>query len=80
MRRVFIMVALLGVAFALRLYRLDAVPLRGDEAFAVRYWAAPPLTVLRDLADWEPHPFGTSSAWTQRIASPASRPAFPPAV
>jgi hypothetical protein len=59
MRRVFIMVALLGVAFVLRLYRLDAVPLRGDEAFAVRYWAAPPLTVLRDLADWEPHPFGT---------------------
>jgi hypothetical protein len=59
MRRVFIMAALLGVAFVLRLYKLDAVPLRGDEAFAVRYWAAPPLTVLHNLADWEPHPFGT---------------------
>ncbi len=59
MKRVFILAALLGLAFVLRLYKLDAVPLRGDEAFAVRYWAAPPLDVLRDLADWEPHPFGT---------------------
>jgi hypothetical protein len=58
-RRVLILTALLGLAFALRLYRLDAVPLRGDEAFAVRYWAAPPSEVIRDLADWEPHPFGT---------------------
>jgi hypothetical protein len=58
-RRVLILVALLGLAFALRLYKLGAVPLRGDEAFAVRYWAAPPSDVLRDLASWEPHPFGT---------------------
>jgi hypothetical protein len=58
-RRVWIFAALIGLAFVLRLYRLDAVPLRGDEAFAVRYWAAPPAQVLRDLADWEPHPFGT---------------------
>ena len=59
MRRVFILAALVGLAFVLRLYKLDAVPLRGDEAFAVRYWAAPPLDVLRDQAAQEPHPFGT---------------------
>jgi hypothetical protein len=58
-RRVLILMTLLGLAFALRLYNLDAVPLRGDEAFAVRYWAAPPSEVIRDLANWEPHPFGT---------------------
>ncbi len=70
MKRVFILAALLGLAFVLRLYKLDAVPLRGDEAFAVRYWAAPPLDVLRDLADWEPHPFGTFVGfWAWKNAS-----------
>jgi hypothetical protein len=59
MRRVFVLAALVGLAFVLRLYKLDAIPLRGDEAFAVRYWAAPPLDVLRDQAAREPHPLGT---------------------
>ncbi len=54
-----ILVILIGLAFALRVYRLDASPLRGDEAFAVRYWAAPPADVLSHLAWVEPHPFGT---------------------
>ena len=49
---------LLGLAFALRLYELDAVPLRGDEAFAVRYWADSPIETVR-LAKEEPHPLGT---------------------
>ncbi|MBN1201319.1 MAG: glycosyltransferase family 39 protein [Anaerolineae bacterium] len=49
---------LCGLAFALRIYRLDTVPLRGDEAFAVRYWADSPPEVVSDLAHWEPHPFG----------------------
>lgn len=56
--RLLILVALLGLAFALRIYRLDAVPLRGDEAFSVRYWAAAPGHVLRTLAAKEPHPLG----------------------
>ncbi|MBX3085002.1 MAG: glycosyltransferase family 39 protein [Anaerolineae bacterium] len=51
---------LLGAA--LRFYQLGASPLRGDEAFAVRYWAAP-LTDIFDasqgLAWKEPHPYGT---------------------
>lgn len=51
--------ALLGLACGLRLYRLDAMPLRGDEAFAIEHWAAPPREIVRDLAQTEPHPFGT---------------------
>ena len=69
-RRVLNLAALVGIAFVLRLYKLDAVPLRGDEAFAVRYWAGPPLDVLRNLADWEPHPFGTFlSFWAWESAA-----------
>jgi len=59
---------LMGLAFALRTYRLDAVPLRGDEAFAVRYWAADPGDVVWNLARYEPHPIGTFFgfwAWKQ---------------
>ncbi len=50
---------LILLAFALRIYHLNASPLRGDEAFAVRYWAAPPAGILNRLAWIEPHPFGT---------------------
>jgi hypothetical protein len=53
---------ILLLAFALRLYHLDTVPLRGDEAFAVRYWAQPLPDLTRgedSLAHKEPHPFGT---------------------
>jgi 4-amino-4-deoxy-L-arabinose transferase-like glycosyltransferase len=54
-----ILLLILLLAFALRAYRIDASALRGDEAFAVRYWAAPPSEVLQHLAWVEPHPFGT---------------------
>jgi hypothetical protein len=56
--------ALILLAFALRLYRLDAVPLRGDEAYSVLYWTAPPFS-----AEWwaslrvEPAPPGTLVAF-----------------
>jgi 4-amino-4-deoxy-L-arabinose transferase-like glycosyltransferase len=65
-----VMVLVCGLAFALRLYHLDASPLRGDEAFAVRYWAADPLGADPlgaddPLSHREPHPFGTYTAfWT----------------
>lgn len=65
-------IVLIALAFALRLVDLDAVPLRGDEAFAVRYWADDPLTVIRDLAGEEPHPVGTFVAfyaWKQVAGS-----------
>ncbi len=57
-QRLLVLILLTGLAFGLRLYRLDAVPLRGDEAFTVRYWADSPSRVVRDLAGEEPHPLG----------------------
>lgn len=58
------LVVVLALAFALRVYDLDGVPLRGDEAFAVRYWASAPLDILEsDWAPQEPHPFGTFLAF-----------------
>lgn len=70
------LVLILGLAFALRVFRLDTVPLRGDEAFAVQYWAGSPLDVIPDLADEEPHPLGTFIsfwAWKQ-VAGPSEFP------
>ena len=52
-----LIVGLIGLAALLRLYHLDASPLRGDEAFSVRYWAVPFDQVLV-LSRVEPHPFG----------------------
>jgi hypothetical protein len=69
-----ILITLIGLAFVLRLYRLDAVPLRGDEAFAVRYWADTPGRVIDDLAEREPHPLGTFFgfwAWKQSAGDSA---------
>lgn len=57
------------LAAALRLIGLGRLPLRGDEAFAVRYWAADPAETLRPdgLASREPHPYGTFLAfWAWR--------------
>lgn len=62
-RFMWLSVVLIALAFALRVAGLDTVPLRGDEAFAVRYWADDPLTVVRDLAGEEPHPLGTFFAF-----------------
>ncbi len=50
------------LAAGLRLFRLNYSPLRGDEAFTVRYWAAPFSDVLA-LAHTEPHPFGAFFAF-----------------
>ncbi|MBL8156827.1 MAG: glycosyltransferase family 39 protein [Anaerolineae bacterium] len=45
------------MGFGLRIFRLDAVPLRGDEAFSVLYWARLPLDQsLTQIATIEPHP------------------------
>lgn len=56
------LVALILLAFALRVNHLGDPSLRGDEAFAVRYWAQSPAQLLRPgngLAWVEPHPLGT---------------------
>lgn len=58
-RRLWLLVGLIALAFGLRIYQLDSVPLRGDEAYAVRYWADDPRESIRALVDEEPHPVGT---------------------
>lgn len=54
---IFLLIVL--VAFAMRLYRLDAVPLRGDEAYSVLHWTAPPFSDRwQSLIRNEPAPYG----------------------
>ena len=44
------------LASSLRLHRLESVPLRGDEAFSVLYWADLPVAKsLTQIAHGEPH-------------------------
>lgn len=58
-RRWLLIVALVLIAAGLRFYHLGTWPLRGDEAFTIRYWAASPAEVLSSGLPWiEPHPFG----------------------
>ena len=55
-----IMIIIIMVGFFLRVFHLTAVPLRGDEAFSVQYWAGQPLSVsLAKTATIEPHPLLT---------------------
>ncbi len=55
-----IMIATIMVGFFLRLFHLTTVPLRGDEAFSVQYWAGQPLSdSLVNTATIEPHPLLT---------------------
>lgn len=56
----FCLIAFIWFGFALRLHQIDAVALRGDEAFSVQNWAGLPLaTSLAEIASIEPHPPGT---------------------
>jgi len=51
------LIAILLLGLGLRLYRLDALPLRGDEGFSAQNWAAQPFfTTLQTTATIEPHP------------------------
>ncbi len=55
-----VMILIVMVGFFLRIYHLTAVPLRGDEAFSVQYWAGQPLHIaLAETATIEPHPMLT---------------------
>ncbi len=62
-----IMILIIMVGFFLRIFHLTSVPLRGDEAFSVQYWAGQPLSVsLAKTATIEPHPlltYATFRAW-----------------
>ncbi|MBN1963646.1 MAG: glycosyltransferase family 39 protein, partial [Anaerolineae bacterium] len=53
----FILAAVILLAFALRLLRLDGVALRGDEAFTIQYWPVGWNAAL-DLVGTDPHPWG----------------------
>lgn len=56
--RLWLVVGLTLLATALRVYQIDKVPLRGDEAFTVRFWTENPVELWNDLAKREPHPMG----------------------
>jgi 4-amino-4-deoxy-L-arabinose transferase-like glycosyltransferase len=47
---------IIGLGFALRLTLLDAIPLRGDEAFPVQYWTTS-FTASLDLLGIDPQPY-----------------------
>ena len=52
----FPLLLIIFLGYGLRIHRLQAVPLRGDEAFSVLYWADLPLSVsLSEIAHGEPH-------------------------
>lgn len=62
------MFAIILLGFALRVYRIDAVPLRGDEAFSLLAWTGPLNLVLRDIAPIDPQPplaFAGLSLWVK---------------
>ena len=76
-----LLIGIILIGFALRLYQLDAAAFRGDEAFSVQRWTAASLSVsLTDIAALEPHPpltyilfrfwgeiFGTESEFLLRM-------------
>lgn len=59
------------LAFALRVYRLDASPLRGDEAFTVQYWVMVPLSeTIAEQLTVDPQPllaYAAYNAWGQIV-------------
>ena len=55
-RRYCLIIIIILLGFGLRAHDLQAVPLRGDEAFSVLYWADTPLQIsLSEIAPGEPH-------------------------
>ena len=76
-RRLWLLILVIWLGFALRLHDLDAVPLRGDEAFSARYWVDLPLyESLTEIALFDPHPplayllFHLWGRWVGGIGSP----------
>jgi hypothetical protein len=55
--RLLVLVALILLGFALRLYNINRVSLRGDEAFTVLHWMREPLShTLAEIATVDPQP------------------------
>ena len=56
LRRFSLVLIIVWIGSGLRIHDLQAVPLRGDEAFSVLYWADTPLRIaLNEIAPGEPH-------------------------
>ncbi len=57
--RLMLLIMLILCAYLLRIYHLDASPLRGDEAYSIMHWTAPPLSERWErLIREEPAPVG----------------------
>ena len=71
LRHYSLLVIIILLGFGLRTHDLQAVPLRGDEAFSVLYWADTPLNVsLTEIAHGEPHTplvYAVGRAWNYII-------------
>lgn len=71
--RLAVLVALMLLGFALRLYHINRVSLRGDEAFTVIHWMREPLShTLSEIATVDPQPplaYLLYRAWALLIGS-----------
>ena len=71
LRQYLLIIVIILLGFGLRVHDLQAVPMRGDEAFSAQYWADLPLSVsLSQIAHKDPHPplaFITFRLWRHLI-------------
>ncbi len=64
---------LVGVAFFLRLWHLDQVPLRGDEAFTAIHWTNPPFSERwLFFLEYEPNPASMVTYWAWSLGAGVS--------
>jgi hypothetical protein len=64
---------LIGVAFFLRLWHLDQVPLRGDEAFTAIHWTNPPFSERwLFFLEYEPNPASMVTYWAWSLGAGVS--------
>jgi hypothetical protein len=61
---------LVGMAFFLRLWQLDTVPLRGDEAFTAIHWTNPPFSERwLFFLEYEPNPASMVVYWAWSLGA-----------
>lgn len=82
--RVFLLIGIILLGFALRLFQLNAVSLRGDEAFTVLHWMREPLaTTLADIATKDPQAplsYALYRGWALAVGTGESVARFLPAL
>lgn len=76
------LIFLILAGFALRIYQLNTVALRGDEIFTIRYWMRQPLAVTLDtIATSDPQPplaYGIYRLWALLVGDQAELARFLP--